>query len=94
MRHAAKVDKTQAAIVEALRQAGASVWVIGLPVDLLVGIRSKNYLMECKSPLDRVKKPRNGSLTDLQADFIASWQGDRPHVVATPEEALRAVGLI
>ena len=37
MRHAARVDANQIQIVSALRAAGAYVWIIGLPVDLLVG---------------------------------------------------------
>lgn len=94
MRRAAKVDKTQATIVEALRQAGAQVWVIGLPLDLLIGFRGKTYLIECKSDLDRVKKPRKGPLTALQAEFIADWTGGPICIVSTPQEALRAIGAI
>ena len=30
MRYAARVDSTQAEIVEAMRKAGAAVWIIGL----------------------------------------------------------------
>ena len=37
MRYAARVDQNQAQVVSALRAAGAYVWIIGLPVDLLVG---------------------------------------------------------
>lgn len=39
MRHAARVDANQAAIVAALEAAGATVEVIGQPLDLLVGFR-------------------------------------------------------
>jgi hypothetical protein len=63
MRRAARVDATQEAIVSALRAAGAYVWVIGLPVDLLVGYKNHTFLVECKSG------PRK-RLTKLQADFF------------------------
>lgn len=39
MRRAARVDANQEQIVSALRGAGAYVWIIGLPVDLLVGYK-------------------------------------------------------
>ena len=45
MRRAARVDANQDAVVSALRAAGAYVWIIGLPVDLLVGFRDQTFLM-------------------------------------------------
>ena len=48
MRYAAKVDKNQQVIVETLRAAGAYVWIIGLPVDLVVGFKSHTFLVEIK----------------------------------------------
>jgi hypothetical protein len=48
MRFAARVDKNQSEIVSALRAAGAFVWIIGLPVDLLVGFDGQTYLVEVK----------------------------------------------
>ena len=49
MRRAARVDANQAEIVAALRQAGASVWIIGIPVDLLVGFRGMTIAVEIKT---------------------------------------------
>ena len=49
MRHAARVDANQQAIVAALRAEGAYVWIIGLPVDLLVGYKNWTFLMEIKA---------------------------------------------
>lgn len=90
MRRAAKVDSTQAAIVAALRAAGASVWPIGLPVDLLVGRAGKTLLMECKT-LTGKRKPRPASYTQLQVDFMASWRGMPVYTVTTAEEAIKAL---
>jgi hypothetical protein len=67
MRRAARVDANQAAIVEALRAAGCVVWVLGLPVDLLVGKNGRTVLVEVKT--------KTGKYTDLQQSFMASWTG-------------------
>ena len=87
MRYAARVDANQDQIVSALRAAGAYVWIIGLPVDLLVGFRGHTFLMELK----------NGSkkrLTALQADFFESWTGGTLCRVDGPEAALRMIGAV
>jgi len=63
MRYAARVDANQEQIVSALRAAGAYVWIIGIPVDLLVGYRGHTFLVEIKST-------NKGRLTPLQADFF------------------------
>ena len=63
MRRAARVDANAIQVVSALRAAGAYVWIIGLPVDLLVGYKGHTFLMEIK---DGPKK----RLTKLQADFF------------------------
>jgi len=87
MRYAARVDENQAAIVQALRDAGAYVWIIGLPVDLLVGFRDRTLLMEVKT----TSKKR---LTGLQADFFENWAGGTLCRVDSPEAALRMIGVI
>ena len=87
MRRAARVDANQEAVVSALRAAGAYVWIIGLPVDLLVGFRDRTFLMEIKlGPRKR--------LTALQADFFDNWFGGTLCRVDGPEAALRAIGVI
>lgn len=87
MRYAARVDATQEQIVSALRTAGAYVWIIGLPVDLLVGYGDVTYLVEVKSgPQKR--------LTKLQQDFFAKWIGGRLERIEGPEQALRMIGVI
>ena len=87
MRYAARVDANQDQIVSALRAAGAYVWIIGLPVDLLVGYKGKTILVEIK----------NGSskrLTKLQTDFFESWSGGTLLRVNDAEGALRALRMI
>ena len=86
IRRAARVDANQAQIVSALRASGAYVWIIGLPVDLLVGYEGKTFLVEIK---DGPKK----KLTRLQQDFFGNWCGGGLHRIDNAEEALRMIGL-
>lgn len=86
MRRACKVDVTQASIVKALREAGATVQDLsavgrGVP-DLLVGYNTVNYLIECKSP--------GGKLTPVQSVFHSQWNGN-VRVAYTPDEAIRII---
>lgn len=87
MRYAARVDATQDQIVSALRAAGAYVWIIGLPVDLLVGYNGQTFLVECKSG------PKK-ALTKLQQEFFAKWIGGRLERIEGAEQALRMIGVI
>jgi hypothetical protein len=87
MRRAARVDATQEAIVSALRAAGAYVWVIGLPVDLLVGYKGHTFCVEVKSG------PRK-RFTKLQADFFENWSGSTLARIDCPEAALRMIGVV
>jgi len=87
IRRAARVDANQEQVVSALRAAGAYVWIIGLPVDLLVGYKNHTWLMEVK---DGPKK----RLTALQEDFFANWTGGTLCRVDGPEAALRMIGVV
>ena len=87
MRHAARIDANQAQIVSALRAAGAYVWIIGLPVDLLVGYEQQTYLVEVKT----TSKKR---LTKLQADFFLKWSGCLLFRIDSPDAALRMIGVL
>jgi hypothetical protein len=87
MRYAARVDQNQADIVEALRKAGAYVWIIGLPVDLLVGYKGHTFLVEVKNGPKR-------RLTPLQADFFESWRGGTLARIDGPDGALRMIGVL
>ena len=87
MRYAARVDANQTQIVSALRAAGAYVWIIGLPVDLLVGYKGHTFLVEVK--INAKKR-----LTGLQADFFENWGGSTLCRIDSPEAALRMIGII
>ena len=86
MRRAARVDANQQAVVKALRDAGAYVWIIGLPVDLLVGYNNHTFLVEVKDG------PRK-RLTALQQDFFDNWSGSTLARIDGPEAALRMIGV-
>ena len=93
MRRAARTDANHGEIVSALRKAGARVQSLaavggGVP-DLLVGIRSDLYLLECK---DGSKPPSARGLTDEQKLWHAAWSGSPVYVVKCVDEALQAVG--
>jgi hypothetical protein len=87
MRYAKRVDANQDQIVSALRAAGAYVWIIGLPVDLLVGYKGHTFLVEVK---DGSKK----RLTTLQDEFFQSWTGGTLARVDNAEAALRMIGVL
>ena len=84
----AKVDSNQAAIVQALRNAGCSVQPLhqlghGIP-DLLVATPSgETLLVEVKSA--------KGSLTPDQVQWMSRWQG-RVEVIRDPAEIARLLG--
>ena len=80
---ASKVDANQAEIVQALRDAGATVTPLhrvgqGVP-DLLIGYRGANLLLE-------VKMPGKG-LNDRELAWHLSWRGQAA-IVESAEDAL------
>ena len=87
-------DENERMIIEALVDAGCSVLQLTADVkegtpDLLVGVSPPqrwpvNYLLEVKG---EGKRLRPG-----QARFNEAWQGLKPIMVRTPEEALAAIG--
>jgi hypothetical protein len=87
VRYAARVDATQEQVVSALRAAGAYVYPIKLPVDLLVGYNGVTYLVE-------VKSTHKSLLTRLQQTFFSKWTGGRLERIESPEQALRMIGVI
>lgn len=81
----AKRDESESAILQALRKAGCQ-WIALEIVDLCVLRAGQIYLLEIKTP------GNENRLTDRQKALIAqAWP---IHVVSTPEEALRAIGLV
>lgn len=95
MRRAAHRDKAEPAIVTALEAVGASVTKLsakGVP-DLLVGFHGVTFLLEVKTP--KASKGGNNGLTNAgQSEWRAAWRGGVVHVVETPEQALRAIGVM
>jgi hypothetical protein len=88
MRHAARIDRNQVQITQALRAAGATVYpthMVGAGfTDLVVGLRGRTFLLEVKSGA--------GALTEAEQDFAAGWRG-HVAVVRSPEDALAVLGL-
>lgn len=87
MRYAKRVDQNQDQIVIALRAAGAYVWIIGLPVDLLVGYKSHTFLVE-------IKRNAKSRFTPLQRDFFENWCGGTLARIDSPDAALRMIGVL
>lgn len=92
MRQAAKTDRNQAEIVDALRKVGASVQSLaaigkGAP-DLLVGFEGETYLMEIK---DGKKPPSGRKLTPDQEVWHSNWAGGRLDVVNDINSALKVI---
>jgi len=86
-KRAAKRDSNERGIVAGLRAVGAMVDYRSDPgrPDLIVGWRDANYLFEVKRPGEK--------LTAAEAEFFATWQGQKA-VVHTIEEALHEIGAI
>lgn len=78
-------DANQDEIVKGLRAIGATVTIMDKPLDLLVGYRARNFLIECKQPGKAIK-----GLTPFQKEFLASWKG-QVRVVETVDEAIKLV---
>ena len=86
-RLAARRDENEAAIVQALRKAGATVELLSatnIP-DLIVGYRGQNYLLEVKT--------EKGKLKEGQKNWASHWRGQHA-VVRTVDEALQVIGAI
>lgn len=94
MRRAPKLDGNQHAIVKALQGVGASVQSLASVgdgcVDLLVGYRAANYIMEIKDPS---KPPSKRKLTLAQAAWHARWRGQKA-IVETVDQALYVIGAV
>lgn len=91
MRRAAKVDGNQTEIVEALREAGASVTLLhmvgnGCP-DLLIGIHGVTGLVE-------VKALKTGKFTEQQIKWWDAWKGGPIAQVRDVEGALSFLRLL
>lgn len=93
-RGAARVDPGQKAIIHALQSIGAGVYVIGLPLDLLVGLMGVTMLVEVKKapgPRGGTRHEKGQHLNAGQEHFVEEWPGARPLVVIDPEDAVQKV---
>ena len=77
-----KRDRTEPAILRALRAVGAEYVVLD-PFDLLVLYRGGLFMLDCKTP--------DGRATKTQHLLIAN--GWPLHFVVTPEQALAVLGI-
>lgn len=103
MRRAAKVDRNQPQIVEALQKIGATVQHLhqvgkGCP-DLLVGFRRQTFLLEVKPSEADIRKgggkmdSRLMAPNELETMWHRIWQGLPVAVVHNIDEALEAIGV-
>lgn len=84
-------DAAEPAIIAALERCGCLVEPVdGVPFDLLVLRAGKVFMLEVKTTTAAAK--RKGATADRQATF--KRRGWPVHVVLTPADALRAVGLV
>jgi len=84
MRRALKRDASEPEIVSALVQCGFSVYRLHQPVDLLVGHRGRNYLVECKTGTKGYGK----TLNENQREFDDSWRGSKVVKLSSAQEAI------
>jgi hypothetical protein len=82
-RRAAKRDANEPPIIEALVAVGATI-MQGRDVDLIVGFRGRNFLLE-------VKPEKGGRLKPSQELLLDTWRGQYG-IVRTPQEALQHIG--
>jgi hypothetical protein len=79
-----RADANQPDIVEALRERGVDVWIIGRPCDLLCQRAERYYLLDCSGATKNRKR---------DPDQLKNFQIWRVKVVKDEAEALKAVGL-
>ena len=93
MKQRKRIDENQPAIVEGLRRVGATAKLttdVGGFVDIVVGYRGKNYLIEIKNP-DQPKSKQ--VLTPDEQEFHDTWRG-QVVIITTLDEALKIIGVI
>jgi hypothetical protein len=78
-------DPNQPEIVKFARSVGATVDIIGEPVDLLVGWKGRNLLWE-------VKPDPKAKLRPSQVEFFEKWRGSVERIDSV-EDAARSLGV-
>lgn len=88
--YARKRDANEPEIIAALETIpGCTVYPLDKPLDLLVGLGGKTFLLEVKNGAQYKSWQR---VTDDQAEFLEWWTGGPAVVVNDVESAFRAVG--
>jgi len=91
MRYAFRKDDNESVIVKALRNAGAYVYQLHVPCDLLVGYTNPksgnkySLLLEVK---DGKKPPSDRKLTKAEQEFFNEWTGGLLAIVESVDDAL------
>lgn len=85
-KYAKRIDSSQPEIVASLRNAGVDVFIIGQPVDLLTHYKGRWLPLEAKAVGSRLRKDQAAQQAVMRSCGIPR--------VTTPEEALRAVGVM
>ena len=91
MRYAARRDLAEGPILEALERAGAQVWPLDYPVDLLVRFRDRWHLLEVKTGRGKTLAIATDKRQQAQINFL---QTTKTPIVRTPQEALKAIGAL
>ena len=73
MRYALRKDLNQTAIVDCLLKGGASVYALHVPVDLLVGIRGKTYLVEIKNKKRQIPTDSEFVIKNNRFRYYNNW---------------------
>lgn len=89
-KHAAQADANQREIILALKQMGAKAIYLKKPVDLLVGYRGVNVLLEVKNLSAARGDARQGKLTAEEQEFFDTWPG-QVEKVTSPQQACEVV---
>ena len=66
-RYAKKRDIVERPIIRALERMGMDVMQLDRPVDLIIGFRKQNYLLEVKTG--------KAKLNEDQSQFVETWRG-------------------
>ena len=85
-RYARKRDTSEPEIVAALRAAGARVWQLDRPFDLLCGIRGRFVVLEVKTGKAKATDAQESELHACQAGGLPVY------LVRTVDDALQAIG--
>ena len=92
-RYAARRDKNQPEIVEALEAIGVYVWTIELPVDLLcLCMQTKRwFFVEVKNPEHGRPTAKQHKRSEIQQKFFEVSEGALRTVVQTVDDAISYV---